>query len=327
MECCIACSQKSPPGVWYVESRDPRGMGSITGTCLASSSDVPCGKIYDSECREGYVQSEEKICLSDLAIAVIAAIPSLWLVNMIAVGIFARRKGLNKHPAFYVAVALICGCFVWICAACASRKSSTDDRPKQKEYPLAPSPTNFPESIPHQPSGPHPIHNPYPVVHDNYHLQGPNHHPQYSQESTDQSTAADARVARNDVQYHKPNPAFASDPAERQPVQQKDAAGRARHNARSAAPGQPPVSSTAAPAAGAQLSNNRSPYPVNRANPPQSQNHSAKHSQDATGRPPVSITAAAAAAAQRSSNDNPPSRQYSAPRAFEGIHAVRRENC
>ena len=41
----------------------------------------------------------------------------LWILNMVAIGIVTRRRGLN--PAVYVALAFFCGVFAWICVACS----------------------------------------------------------------------------------------------------------------------------------------------------------------------------------------------------------------
>jgi hypothetical protein len=109
-----------------------------------------------------------------LAVALLVIIPTLWLVNMIGVGIFARRKGLNEHPAAYVTAALFCGCFVWIWVACASHKTSRDDPPKRSEYPLAPHPANVLQSDPQQHWRPHPVQSPY-------HPQDPNQQQQQQQ--------------------------------------------------------------------------------------------------------------------------------------------------
>ena len=89
----------------------------------------------------------------------------LWILNMVAIGIVTRRRGLN--PAVYVALAFFCGVFAWICVACSQPQQSvivvTSGTPMGQmapnSYP-APNPYGQPAPSPYGQPAPNPYGQP-----------------------------------------------------------------------------------------------------------------------------------------------------------------------
>jgi hypothetical protein len=84
------------------------------------------------------------------AIVIVVVIPFFWLVNIIAIGIFAHRRGLNSWS--YVALALLFGFFAWICVACENQ-GPVGAQPSQVGVAAA-------YEMAQRPSGPHPVYYP-----------------------------------------------------------------------------------------------------------------------------------------------------------------------
>jgi hypothetical protein len=111
---------------------------SDSGRCWSRVSDVPCDWRYTFSCNtDNLFQTQttsSPTCnfgsgpRSDAGgiIAILVVIPLLWLINMIAIGFFAHRKGMNgAQIAVYVTVAFFVGVFAWICVALDSTQKTT----------------------------------------------------------------------------------------------------------------------------------------------------------------------------------------------------------
>ena len=87
----------------------------------------------------------------------------LWIINMVAIGVVTRRRGLN--PAVYVALAFFCGVFAWICVACSQPQQQvivvTNGAPMGQMAPNSyPAPNPYGQQPAPNPYGQQPAPNP-----------------------------------------------------------------------------------------------------------------------------------------------------------------------
>ena len=96
----------------------------------------------------------------------------LWILNMVAIGIVTRRRGLN--PAVYVALAFFCGFTAWACVACSQPQQQVivvtngapmgqmapNSYPAPNPYGQQPAPNPYGQPAPN-PYGQQPAPNPY----------------------------------------------------------------------------------------------------------------------------------------------------------------------
>jgi hypothetical protein len=109
---CAVCSANG--GQWTSFSSDP--FSTTSGSC-SSSTCSGGGRRFQSDCSNSvdcfssFNQREFDDAVTGLIVGLVVFF-LLWIVNMIAVGVFSRREGLNPLP--FVALAFFCGVFAWI---------------------------------------------------------------------------------------------------------------------------------------------------------------------------------------------------------------------
>jgi hypothetical protein len=139
-------------GFWYSSLQFPFFDGnSNTGICTDSFNNIPNCMHYVSLCSSftsfSPVTSATSCSFSGTSsvpagfIAVVVIVPLIWLINMIAIGIFAHRRGFNV--VVYVTAAFFVSVFAWICIAFENNSTDvvvSDGVPLQSMQPN----TNYP---------------------------------------------------------------------------------------------------------------------------------------------------------------------------------------
>lgn len=135
---CVTCTRSGQIYAW--PRSDSSWYNAPNGICFPSSNDVPCDWRYTFSCDTNDVSRTQPIsapiCTTPFRsgpgsppgeiIAILVIIPLLWLINMIAIGFFAHRKGMNgAQIAVFVTVALFVGVFAWICVALDTTQKTT----------------------------------------------------------------------------------------------------------------------------------------------------------------------------------------------------------
>jgi hypothetical protein len=132
---CANCASCIATGsIWYSSSASLN-----IGTCVASSSSVPCGNTAFYSCSGGPSSTSYTSCSysnnanyyaknanSSVATGLIVGLVLffvIWIANLVAIGLISRKKGLNPCP--YIALAFFCGVFAWICVVMAQPNTTT----------------------------------------------------------------------------------------------------------------------------------------------------------------------------------------------------------
>jgi hypothetical protein len=167
----MQCTSYGGPVRFTVDSSACSGCN-MQGCLTQYSGNRNCNSNYNSgSCFNDYNDGAYQQAVNAL-IGGLVTFFVLWIINMVAIGVVTRRRGLN--PAVYVALAFFCGVFAWICVACSQPQQSVvvvtssgtpmgqvapNSYPAPNPYGQQPAPNPYSQPAPNPYSQPAP--NPY----------------------------------------------------------------------------------------------------------------------------------------------------------------------
>ena len=129
---CLNCAEcTNADGVWSTSSSANPSSGSY-GKCVSDYSAASCPGYVFTRCTSTSSSYTYKTCsyygyygddgrYNTVFYVIIVAPLVIWFINIIAIAVVARRKGLN--PCMYIILAVFFSVFAWFCLCCGSNQT------------------------------------------------------------------------------------------------------------------------------------------------------------------------------------------------------------